>query len=299
MKLEHKKVMLINWLLLDVGGITTWSHQIIKGFKNIGWEADHYYCTRTGRMKISEDTFTPIGIKYKRGEKVPSKTLGFKDDVDIRYYKKLLEEYDYVIFIHASPHPTKGNLNAKGMENWRKLYTLCNKPKVVIFHDKNWHKTNLWFLDVKEHIDVILAAQHNFIESVNHYADQANNKIITDWLYFPMEIPKFNYDSIRSKKFCMLPQWIKWKNHHLLLEVADQVKYPIHFYNGGMQYHYIVKEDYWKEAINFDYVEEEEVNPDARHFYHGFVTYKKVKKIYQKYIASIDLTTGQIYFIFT
>ena len=80
MNLEKKKVLLINWVLLDVGGITTWSHQIVKGFEKIGWQADHYYATRTGRFKCSELDFTPIGDKFKRGEKVPSRSLGFKGD---------------------------------------------------------------------------------------------------------------------------------------------------------------------------------------------------------------------------
>lgn len=293
MKLEKKKVLLINWVLLDVGGITTWSHQIVKGFEKIGWQADHYYATRTGRFKCSETDFTPIGDKFKRGEKVPSKSLGFKGTWNKEYYVQLLENYDYVIFIHASPHPTKGNLAAEGMSEWKDLYTLCNKPKVVIFHDKKWHKTNEWFTEVRDYIDVILAAQHNFIESVESYANLPGKKILTDWLYFPIDTdgcaPSYP-DVPREQRLCMMPQWIKWKNHSIILETENDIKIPIHFYNGGMEYHKLVWTSDWNSSIRVDWVEDCYVNKECKHEYHGFQSYNKIKETYKKSLGSIDMT---------
>jgi len=288
---EKKRVMLLNWPLLDVGGITTWADQIRKGFEQIGWVADHYYCTRTGRISVSEDRKTFIGRRYKRGEKLESKSLGFCGEERLDVYRDLIRQYDYVIFVHPSPHPTKGNLAQDGIEDWKNLFIECEKPKVVVFHDKKWHRTNKWFADVKDHIDICLADQNNFIDSVKEYAS-LNRHIKYDWLHFPFEIPpKDKIFRPRDKKFCMMAQWIKWKNHHLLFEELEDVLFPIHFYNGGMQYHYIVKRDEWKRAIFYDHVEEETINEDAIHEYHGFVTYDDVKEVYYDSMAAIDLTT--------
>ncbi len=219
-----------------MGGITTWAHQIIKGFRNNGFEANHYYATRTGTFKCSETESIPIGNKYKRGEKIPSKSIGFVGEARIAEFRKLCDSYDYVIFIHPSPHPTKGNLAAKGMEDWRRLYSECPIPKVVIFHDKKWDRTNPWFKDVVDHVDVVLAAQHNFIDSVNTYANLSTKKpILTDWLFFPIDMEHVGTARVKEPRLVSAPQWIKWKNHDKLLEVADQIKLPIHLYNGGMQ----------------------------------------------------------------
>lgn len=296
MQLTKKKVMLVNWPLLDVGGITTWSHQIIKGFERNGFQADHYYATRTGNFKCSEDGFTPIGNKFKRGEKIPSKTIGFAGDSNINYFKNLCLNYDYVLFVHPSPHPNKANLAAKDMEDWKRLYIECPIPRVVIFHDKKWHKTNQWFLDVIEDVDVVLAAQHNFIESVHDYCNHRRDDIKRDWLFFPMDTSlavsiNGGIKNQRKNKLCMMPQWIKWKNHNKILEVADKIKTPIHFYNGGMEYHKLCKLKMWADSIRIDWVEDEYVNKEALHEYHGFVTYEEVLKQYQECLGSIDLTT--------
>ncbi len=292
MILSKKKVLLLNWVLLDVGGITTWGHQIIKGFHNNGFEADHYYATRTGTFKCSETEFIPIGNKFKRGEKIPSKAIGFVGDARIEEFKKLCDAYDYVIFIHPSPHPNKGNLAAKGIEDWKRLYIECPIPKVVIFHDKKWDRTNPWFKDVVDYVDVIFAAQHNFIDSVNKYADLAIKKpILTDWLFFPLDMEFVGTARIKEPRLVVAPQWIKWKNHAKLLEVADQVKLPIHFYNGGMEYHKLCKLKLWSDSIRVDWVEDEYVNKEAKHDYHGFVTHDKILDVYNCSLGSIDLTT--------
>lgn len=296
-QLTKKKIMLLNFPLLDVGGIVTWSHQIQKGFAKLGFQADHYYCTPTGRFKSSTTEIMPIGGKFKRGEKIPSQTLGYHGQINVDHYWHIQKEYDYVIFIHPSPHPTKANKKDERIISWKNLYENCSIPKVVIFHDKKWHKTNKWFLEVHNHIDVILAAQHNFIESVNEYANKIRRglPIITDWLYFPIEIPNVDKEYMKyytkENRLCMMPQWIKWKNHEKLLNVAKDIKIPIHFYNGGMEYHKIAKKDIWQEAIKTDWVEDEYINKDALHEYHGFVTYEIVKSVYTKSFGAIDLTT--------
>lgn len=293
MSFENKKVMLINWPLLDVGGIVTWANNIVKGFEKIGWQADHYYATRSGNFKCSKTEFTPIGGKFKRGEKLPSKVLGFNGELNLEHYRNLIEEYDFVIFIHPSPHPNKGNLKAKGMENWKELYRQCNKPKVVIFHDKKWHLTNKWFADVRDHIDVVLAAQHNFIESVEQFKAVSDKPLVTDWLYFPIDTTDciiHNTNIQRENRLCMLPQWIKWKNHRYILGEGEAIRTPIHFYNGGMEYHKLFKTAYF-DCIRIDWVEDMYINKDARHEYHGFQNREKVKEIYWKSLGSIDMTT--------
>ena len=292
MILEKKKVLLINWPLLDVGGITTWNHQIIKGFQKIGWQADNYYATPTGTYKTSETEFIPIGGKFKRGEKIPSKTLGFFGDENIEKYKILVENYDYVIFVHPSPHPTKSNKADSRIISWQRLYKECNKPKVVVFHDKKWNKTNEWFKDVANYVDVVLAAQHNFIESTTEYSNLGNKPILTDWLYFPLDVEGINpFELEREQRLCMCPQWIKWKKHIELLKDAFGIVLPIHFYNGGMEYHKIVWTEPWNKSILIDWVEDTYVNKEAKHEYHGFKTYEDIKKVYKKSLGSIDLTT--------
>jgi hypothetical protein len=296
MIIKKKRVLLLNWVMLDIGGIVTWSHQIIKGFNKLGWQADHYYCTRTGRFGCSETDFVPIGKKFKRGEKIPSKSLGFSSFEDIEYFNKIQDDYDFIIFVHPSPHPTKGNLSANGMENWKQLYFNAKIPVIVVFHDKKWRKTNSWFSEVVNNIDVVLAAQHNFIESVEDFASMRDlnlNPIVTDWLFFPLDTDKCGLDFQdfpREEKLCMLPQWIKWKNHRAILDVGDKIKIPIHFYNGGMEYHKIVWTPRCNKSIKVDWVEECYVNKESIHEYHGFISYEEVKKVYMQSVGSIDLT---------
>ena len=285
-----KKIAIFNFPLLDVGGITTWAINISKGFNKLGFSVDHFYCTPTGRFSCEENYFVPIGDKYQRGEKIPSQSIGY-EGLDETWYHDFLDNYDFVIFAHPSPHPTKGNLERSGIKDWQLLYKYCHIPNVVIFHDMKWHLTNEWLVDVKEYIDVILAAQHNFIDSVEFYAKQASKKIVTDWLFFPIDTNGCSIDFKNQRDhLTMLSQWIKWKNHHLLLQEANDVKIPIYFYNGGMEYHKLCKTDIWNN-IRVDWVEDSYVNKEAKHEYFGFVHYNKVRQIYRESLGNIDLTT--------
>ena len=52
--------------------------------------------------------------------------------------------------------------------------------------------------------------------------------IYIDWLFFPLDVPDNQPSDKREDYICMMPQWIKWKNHHKVKEVLKKLLIKTH-----------------------------------------------------------------------
>lgn len=281
--MKVKNIAIISFPLQDVGGINTWCENIIKGFNGMGVKSTTYHMTPGLRFKCD-----PVNKlrKSERADILPGLFLSYSDK-ELKNSLKVLNSYDAVLFLHPSPHPTRENNSKSGIENWKELYFKVKSKKVVIFHDNNWQKTNPWFIDVADHIDLIMCAQKKFTESVEQYKSPA----VKFWNYFPMDLTMANkYTGMFPKEDfgMMATQWIKWKGHHHIIPQLPDIKTEIRFFNSGMEFFYLRKDGKLQEVIAKDHCRNEIWNKRSIHNYYGFMSYEELCKYYAKSRFSID-----------
>jgi len=283
------KIALVNFPILDVGGITTWAECIRIGYERQGHEVTHYYSTSGKNYGCEPDKKTFIGDKYKRGEKVASEFLSYGESRVGKSVKKL-SEYDVVHFIHPSPHPVKSQFECNSPLGWLELYK-CKAKKIVTMHDVYWAKTNSWFILANYDIDVLVASQQPHYPAVEDYPTPARKM----WSYFPMDLKgmKKPTGEKRNKAGMVAHQWIKWKNHHKLLPALAGVDVPIDLFAGGQEYHNMLKDETLKSFVQWNMVEDEKYENEEKvmHTCHGFIAREELIKIYKTELFSIDGST--------
>ena len=167
------------------------------------------------------------------------------------------------------------------------MYRDVRKPKLVVFHDANWKKTNSWIADVAEHMDAVIAAQRLFLNSVlEHPADCPKR-----WEYFPLDLErsrKYRTDLSQRRGIVVCTQWIKWKNHHKLLPQLAEVQTPFRLFGNGQEYYMLRKSGVFQRVIRRDHTTGEVFNRKMRHQFYGFVPYADVIREMGQAIASLD-----------
>jgi hypothetical protein len=305
------KIALVFFPINDAGGVITWNKHIQTGFKRLGIETMYFYATPGNVYGCNPDH----DIKKERYTMLAGWHLSYSGK-NIKQTIAILNSFDAVIFTKSSPHPTKDNLSKPDIKNWVLLYTEVKVPKVVVFHDELWEKTNEWSKQVAPFVDICIGAQKRFMESVQAYPGGK----IKYWDYFPMDLYSISALNLHAKQnFGMVAtQWIKWKNHHKLLPMLPQIKVPIYLFGAGMEWHYLKKtpeylagigEDWkmsgkdWTEpnwGVNKDgepRLKFEKLiglikhNPDSPHKMIGSVVYEELQKAYARALFSIDLST--------
>jgi hypothetical protein len=302
-----EKIALVFFPINDVGGLMTWNKQIQVGFKRLGIETMLFYATPGLRYGCSPDE----DIKKERWTMIRGWHLSYNN----KYLKQSLEilnSFDAVIFTKSSPHPTKDNLANPDILNWVALYTEVKPPKVVVFHDALWQKTNEWSKEVAPFVDVCIAAQKKFMASVEAYPGGS----VKYWDYFPLDLEASKSLNLYQKQnFGMVAtQWIKWKNHHKLLPMLPEIKVPIYLFGAGMEWHYLKKtpeylagigEDWkmsgkdWTEpnwlpdgGLNFAKITGLiKHNEESPHKMIGNIRYEELQKVFARALFSIDLST--------
>jgi hypothetical protein len=226
------KIALVFFPINDVGGIITWNREIQKGFHRLGVETMLFYATATETYGCDPEH----DVLKERYTQLAGYHLSYTNK-NIKQTLAILNSFDAVMFTKSSPHPTKDNMAKKDIENWKLLYTDVFVPKIVVFHDAMWRKTNEWSADVADRVDICIAAQKKFMDSVNNYP--ANNAI-KYWDFFPMDFePIDKLDLRKGANFGMVAtQWIKWKNHHKLLPKLPNIKMPLKIFGAGMEWHF-------------------------------------------------------------
>lgn len=280
-------VAIVTWPINDVGGINSWCKNFVTGLDTLGVQNTTYYATPQTRFACD-----PLKEQVKkRCSILRAKHLSYRPE-HMKSTIARLNAYDLIVFLHPSPHPTKAVLSSKYAKGWMDLYRGTKVPKLVIFHDANWVKTNPWFVEVQEHIHAIIAAQKLFLRSVELYPTECPKK----WEYFPLDMTmaaamRKQYGAEKKDVAVVCTQWLKWKNHHKLLPVLPQVKYPVHFYGSGMEYCNLKAKGPFKQVMRQDLSTGEMFNRASRHLFHGFVPYEKVMQAMTCARVSVDLST--------
>jgi len=286
------RIAIIHFPINKVGGIDSWAINIQIGFRRLGHEVQLIHSTPQSRFKCHPTEGRTVSEKTI----IPGIHLGYRDE-DMDDTLEKLNGYDLVMFLHAAPHPTKANLNYYDIENWKRLYKEVSKPKMSVFHDRNWTKTNEWITEVVDHVDGVLAAQHHFLDCAQDYASHRSTDlppIKVWWEYQPFDIPELDLDYVmKNKDFygVVATQWIAWKNHKKFLPMLPEIEIPIRFYGAGMDYNYIVKDGDFDEYMGTDHKNEIVYNEHIIHSYYGFVPYQEVLDALQWATFSIDLST--------
>ena len=236
-------IKLVHWPLNNLGGILTWIREIKFGLQALGHEVE-VVCPADYHPKqetMAEDS-------YERG--VPAcRVTPIVSDAELKQTMGELNSADLVIFCHPSPHPTKAQLSKFDGRRWMQVYVQLRVPRLVVFHDNNWEKTNAWFKDVSLYVPSVLAAQHIFMESVEKYP--TNHR---DWSFFPIRCPE-KKDFPRCGGL-MATQWLRWKRHREFMDKVPALSEfcPFDLYNGGIEYWYLRKEEIWQNHIGEDTV---------------------------------------------
>lgn len=292
---DVKNIALVFFPINDVGGIITWNKEVMKGFERIGIKCMYFYATPGNKYSCDPDQ----EIKKERYTQLPGYHLSYnaqnvKDSIEI------LNQFDAIIFTKSSPHPTKDNLKYKDIQNWQLLYSKTKPPKVVVFHDALWQKTNPWAAEVAEYVDICIAAQKKFIHCVNAYPVDCEKY----WDFFPIDFVSIDKIDLSRKayKFGMVAtQWLKWKNHHKFLPMLPDIRIPIYLFGAGMEWHYLKKSEAYLQGIGKDWKmtpegadREDDViwhNPESKHVMWGHVKYEELQQFYADAFFSIDLST--------
>lgn len=286
MPVRAMKIALVNWPINDVGGINTWCINFQKGLRDLGYRIQHFYATHQQRFACRPDQDQ---VK-KRFTLLAGEHLSYHP-AELKKTIQRLNEFDLIIFIHASPHPVKGFTSCPHHLNWKQLYAGTQPFKAVVFHDAKWHKTNPWFVDVAQHVDLCIAAQRLFMEQMEQYP--CPRKI---WECFPLDLESRGHLQIvplneRIKRFIVATQWIGWKNHRKFLPHLPELDYPVDIYGNGIEYCFLQKDGTIEKYIGLDKVAGVKHDPKNPHVVHGYVPYDTVLQAMAQRPVSVDLST--------
>jgi len=283
------KIIIINFPILDVGGISSWVENILKGFSKLDdVHVDHYYATSQRRFSCDENVKVPIGRHYVKGDKLPAKHTSYWTEDRVETFAEFVNNnYDYCMFAHPSPHPIKSQLAMDCADYWMGYYLHISIPKMVIFHDSKWERTNKWFSKVSGNIDICVGDQRPHMDSVNSYPGDMPKV----WTYFPLDFDQCKGKVKRKKIGMMATQWIKWKNHHKVLPCLKDFQFPMYFYGTGMEYHKLRVSGEVAENFGYNRIDPEHYTPGLKHKYFGFITYQEFVNRFKRSILSLDAST--------
>jgi hypothetical protein len=230
------KYAIIHWDLNDIGGIHTWCMNFLHAAKNdlrLDIEVVLVGYTETKR------DINPTRETHKRRYSYPPCRYLSMHPKHIERTLDELRKYDRHIFLHPSPHPTKAVLGRDGVMNWLRIWQLPVKS-MVIFHDAKWEKTNDWIAGHASNFDFVVPAQRHFRPSVERWIAQTNDVEIVDSWFPQIVVPWGDVTPIRDRDLVasIHTQWLKWKNHHLLVHRVDEItSVRLDIYGSGMEYH--------------------------------------------------------------
>lgn len=279
------KIILLHWPINNIGGILTWIREIRHGLEALGHEV-RTVCpidVRPRNKEISEDD-------YYKG--VPAcRYAPIVTDGELEATMAELNAADLVIITHPSPHPTKAQLaRVDEGKRWQKVYKRLRVPRVVVFHDNMWHRTNSWFAEVSKHAPVTVAAQSLFMESLEKYPS-----LHKEWVYHPMRIPDVDQWAPVEERVggMMATQWLGWKRHRRFIEdVVPHIRGEMDFdlYNVGIEYYYLRKEEAFQNHV-YDAVVNSPDLPEAdAHtvWFRGAVPHEEILRQLMRRSISVD-----------
>jgi len=305
------KIALIEWEISKTGGITTVRRELKDGLIKLGHITDDYYIP---------DTLT-TDLKRKDGYfKDFTKVLNYKTPEQISEYKKIMENYDIVIFV--VPCPTQDRKEIKAMDPkearlWQECYNIKSRI-IVIFHDPFWKDGYNWVQEVFPKIDKICCIQEKAYYSLVPEVKVSVSKkrsLFDDDNETPQEIKPIHpniiicnhplnldgmgmYKEIKENLVISPSQFKTWKNIDQFIRAIPQMDSSIkkEVFNGGLEYHYMNPID--KAKVKSKYT-----NPDGTWIwenglktgmnYRGFVPKEDLNLALKRAKCMVDLSVGE------
>lgn len=280
-------IAIVHWPINDVGGINSWGENFIKGLRANGHTVQLYYCTPQGRFEC----YPNKKLRKLKWSILPAYHLSYKPE----HLKKTIEtlnQYNLIVFLHPSPHPTGLVMKVPYGLNWQEIFRGTKPAKLCVFHDMWWQKNNAWLAEVANHVDACLAAQRLFVDSVALYPSRIG--VPKHWEYFPLDLEaaeSCRRTATKIDRAVCCTQWLKIKNHDKLLPQLPDVKYPVHFYGFGEEYYQLRIKGIFPLVMGMDHKEGRRCNKKSKHQFHGFRPYEEVLQAMAEARVSIDLST--------
>ncbi len=279
----------VTWPINDVGGINSWSENFISGARKVGHRIQTFYCTASKKFKCDPNKKIRRGQEYST---LPAKHISYHPDM-LKDAIETLNQFDVIIFLHTSPHPTKAQKSYPWYKDWMAIYNQSKPIKLVVFHDAWWERNNTWFFEVADSLNRIIIAQQFFKPSVDRYPSDCEKLIVP----FPMDLEQAeHFRQNKKENTCYLgTQWLGIKYHEKFLPQLPKVEIPVKLYGCGIKYFYLRRDGELDKVIHYDHMQERLLNSDSIHDYFGFVDYEIALEAMSKCKMSIDLSyKGQI-----
>ena len=234
-KKKNKKIVLLSWEILELGGINRLVSGYQTGFRKLGYEVITYHVSRGGRLAIEENDFT-LMTKWFRPSSI---NLGWENKDQLKQYASHCKSAEFVLSIHGCPHPTKSG--AIGDYGWHKIYQIpriIGTPIGILFTDNLWDKLYRWIEDIIDGDTKV------FYDNYNAKFDSMEKlKYESVYVDYPIDFDEqltFGLESeSRPIDVAWLPQIKRWKG---IYQFIDQLSYyPDAFYtvifNSGIEYY--------------------------------------------------------------
>ena len=273
------KIAMVSWEIIEMGGINRLLIGFKDGFEKLGHKVMHVRPSRNGRLKLDSKEWLKSGKDFR----APAHNLGYATEDGRKLYDKVAKWADFIFFIHPCIHPTKAN---KDDRDWQYLYQ-TDTPIGVLFTDNLWDKFYPWIEEVKDNITTC------FFNNWNAQFDSlAKFEHRFKFLHYPMSFENLMHNKRRSIDVAWIPQWKKWKGIWDFVRSLSLKpdRFSTVLFNAGIEYYYMRKEPFFKQAINQDMFTGEYHNEDSLVTYYGMVSPDKMDYVYAKSIASVDLS---------
>lgn len=276
------KIAIVMWPIMEPGGINTYLWNLQAAWRSLGHTVDFYHARERGFLRNLSPTQPVLA---GRDIRLPGRQFKYGQTADRKAAKKLLNSYEVVVFGHQCPHP---NIRGEGDRAWQELYDL-RVPIITIFHDNIWDRAYPWFAEVAGLIRLCLYTNRSI------WADSAQRFPRGNFVYTPQLLDTTRAGLYRSKKqgkVIWLPQWKAWKGIKLFVNSLPDIAWPVDLYNSGIEYHYLRKEEGWKEWIGRDDWTKKPIRLHGRvdHVVRGPILFDEVPRRLRRANVSVDLT---------
>jgi glycosyltransferase involved in cell wall biosynthesis len=280
------RFLVIDFEIIERGGINRIVEGLKYGLEALGSTFDYYWASKAGRVRnLSHATPTMVGKRYYR---LAARQLSYRGDEARRDYRRMLRNYDVVMFMLPCPHDIKQNT---GDMSWMMLYqeaANAGLPIMVIIHDNLWDTYYPWYRQVSD-----LVSLHMFTCYQSKYDSLARLPGHFVFLPTPLDVRKAGlYQPDKTGTICWMPQWKKWKGIYPFIKALPKIEYPVNLYNAGIEYHNArIKPDAgWKDAIGLDHVARRRGRGRSDHQYWGAQLPGAIPGIYIQHDISVDLS---------
>lgn len=280
------RFLVIDFEIIERGGINRIVEGLKYGLEAIGCTFDYYWASRAGRVRnLSQTSPTMVNRRYYR---LPARQLPYRGDEARSQYRRLLRNYDVVMFMLPCPHDIKSN---EGDMSWTMLYEEAadlGLPIMVMIHDNLWDTYYPWYRQVSDMVSL-----HMFTCYQSKYDSLA--RLPGHFVFLPTPLDVRNAALCLPEKtgsICWMPQWKKWKGIYPFIKAMPGIEYPVDMYNAGIEYHNARNKSGagWKDAIGLDHVGRRRGRGRMDHQYWGAQLPDALPDIYRSHNISVDLS---------